>query len=444
VSGTSLQKPVLLLLSRALSLSKKDIGMIPRVKGTHDILDTGLLDYFLSIAKRHLEQYAFCQIVTPILEHTELFRRSLGLETDVVSKEMFTITAANSPESLCLRPEATASIMRAFLEHGQLPQPWKVYLYGPMFRHERPQKGRFRQFHQISAEMIGTDSPAQDVLFIAMLDRLFQKKLSIAHYALLINFLGCPQDRIQFRALLRIFLDKQGSAICQNCQVRKEHNILRIFDCKNESCQEIYTKAPHIAEHLCSGCKQEWEWIQEQLLLLSVPFSYKPSLVRGLDYYDKIVFEFVSPDLGAQAAFCGGGRYNHLATQLGAKDEIPAIGMAIGVERVLILLELQKESLSLPPAAALNLILPLSPGQYPLALLLADTLHTQGLVVDVLTSDASLKSMLKAANKRGASFALLLGEEEQKAGTVTVRHLLTHQQETVCQIKAVEYIKMRL
>jgi histidyl-tRNA synthetase len=233
----------------------KESAMIPRVKGTHDMLDMTLLDYFLSVAKTHLERYAFSHIATPLLEHTELFKRSLGLETDVVSKEMFTICATNSSESLCLRPEATASIMRAFLEAGQLPQPWKVYLIGPMFRHERPQKGRFRQFHQISCEMIGTDSPAQDVLFIAMVDRLFQKKLQIKHYALLLNFLGCPTDRAAFREILYAFLTLNTAVLCQNCQVRKEHNIMRVFDCKNEQCQELYTTAPQIADNLCRECK---------------------------------------------------------------------------------------------------------------------------------------------------------------------------------------------
>ncbi|EKD48451.1 MAG: histidyl-tRNA synthetase, partial [uncultured bacterium] len=280
--------------------------MIPRVKGTQDFLDKKLFQYILDEFHEHVSLYHFTQIATPIIEHVELFKRTLGVFTDVVSKEMFLIQSADTKDAMCLRPEATAPTMRAFLD-AHPDTPWKVYSHGPMFRYERPQKGRYRQFHQINMEVIGSSSISQDALLITMLDRFFQEKLHIESAALQINFLGSYEDRARYAQLVKAFVDNV-SGICDTCMVRKDKNILRIFDCKNPICQSIYEAAPIMIDHLSPESQKEWDQIQNELSLLSVTFSINPRLVRGLDYYNKTVFEFVSGQLGAQNAFCGGGR----------------------------------------------------------------------------------------------------------------------------------------
>lgn len=416
--------------------------MILRVKGTHDFLDLRLFNFVEQVIHQQSECYHFKEIATPILEHTDLFKRSLGLQTDVVSKEMFVIGDLTDPDSICLRPEATAATMRAFLEQKeQLVTPWKVYSIGPMFRHERPQKGRFRQFHQANFEVVGSESVVQDVQLIKMLDRLFHEKFNLDNYALLLNFLGCFEDRQKFKKKLHDFLNSVQDKLCSDCLVRKEHNIMRIFDCKVPTCKEIYKNAPHIADCLCDCCKQEWQQLQDQLHLLSVSYSYSPLLVRGLDYYDKTVFEFTSDNLGAQTAFCGGGRYNRLATQLGASKDFPCVGASIGIERLLLLLEPIMDRLQLPPEPSLHIIIPVALEQQPLALLLADELQAHNLCVDIFLEGDSLKSMMRKANKMGASFVLIIGSDEQAARKVMVKKMVTGQEELLDQTAVVTYLK---
>ncbi len=416
-----------------------------RVKGTNDFLDLTLYNFVIDQIRKHLQIYCFNQIETPILEHTELFKRTLGLHTDVVNKEMFLIKPHASHEGkeddmMCLRPEITASMVRAFVDNGIQTTPWKVFTVGPCFRYERPQKGRFRQFNQVSMEVIGSSSVAQDVQMIKMLDRLFHETLKFNNYALLINYLGCPADRAAFKEILKKFLDKQ-TGLCVNCMERKEKNIMRIFDCKVETCQKIYENAPHIIDHLDSACQAEWQQLQHDLELLSVTFAVSPKLVRGLDYYNKTVFEFVSGALGAQNTFCGGGRYDQLVTQIGGKTDQQSIGAAIGVERLLMMLEAYKENLALPHPPKLHAILPLSTAQQTLALLLADELQAVGLCTEVLLEGASIKSMMNRANKLGATYALLLGDEEQQKNQVTVKNMITGAQETIAQAQLVSHLQ---
>jgi histidyl-tRNA synthetase len=417
--------------------------MISKVRGTQDILDTRLFNFVIQTAKKHLDLHGFAEIVLPILEHTELFKRSLGLHTDVVSKEMFIIANADADteESICLRPEATASTMRAFVEHRtNLQTPWKVFTWGPMFRYERPQKGRFRQFNQINIEIIDAVSISYDVYLIAMLDRLFQERFLLENFALTINFLGCPADRQAYKKVLFDFLSSIESQLCSNCIERKQKNIMRVFDCKQSSCQALYTKAPFIADHLCSTCNAEWQQLKMQLELLSVSYSYVPTLVRGLDYYDKTVFEFVSDSLGAQKAFCSGGRYDHLASQLGSDQEYPSLGASIGMERLLLLLEPMQDKLSLSQLLPLQVVIPLDVKQHRLALLLADELTLNGIHCDIFF-DGSLKSMMRKANKMGAQHVLLIGDEEQASGTVTIKNMMTGTEEKINQIDLVNHIK---
>lgn len=414
--------------------------MTQRIKGTQDFLDLSLFKFIIDQATKHLELYRFTEISTPILEPVELFKRSLGLETDVVTKEMFTVNTGPEGEQICLRPEATASTVRAFIENGVQQTPWKVFSWGPMFRHERPQKGRFRQFHQLNVEIIGCTAVAQDVHLIAMLDRLFASIITSNSHALVINYLGCYEDRATYKKTLHQFLDTVAGTICSTCKVRKEKNILRVLDCKNESCKQVYRDAPKIIDGLCAACNLEWQQLQEQLELLSVSFSVQPTLVRGLDYYNKTVFEFVSGTLGAQNTFCGGGRYDQLAAQLGSRQEVPSLGAAMGIERLMLMLEPIKDTLSLPQPPALQVIVPVSAAQQPLGLLLAQELIAHGLCTELLLEGDSLKSMMRQANKLGATHCLILGADEQAAHEVTIKHMVTGQEKRIKQTGIVAYL----
>ena len=412
--------------------------MYNRVKGTQDFLDLTLFNSIIDAAKKHLALYNFTEIATPILEPLDLFQRSLGVETDVVTKEMYVIESADE-QKICLRPESTASCVRAFVNNHVSTTPWKVFLWGPMFRHERPQKGRYRQFHQLSMEIIGSHSILQDAHFIKMLDRFFSEVLKLDSYALHLNFLGCSADRAAYKEVLREFLAEHASVSCALCLTRKDKNILRVFDCKNEGCQAIYKKAPPLVECLCESCKEEWTTLKDNLEQLSVSYSYVPTLVRGLDYYDKTVFEFVAVGLGAQNTFCGGGRYNSLVKEIGAKEDYPSLGASIGIERVLLLLEADEQRMIAKPKV--SVIIPLGNAQYPLALLVADELQAHSIAVEVFLENDSLKSMLRKANKMEAQYVLLLGDEEQKNKTVTVKHMATGDEKIIAHPQLVDYLK---
>lgn len=418
--------------------------MIPRVKGTQDFIDCTLFNFIIDSVKKHLTLYRFTEIKTPILESVDLFCRSLGTHTDVVSKEMFLIEQRqeSSEGRICLRPEGTAPTVRAFNEHNIQITPWKVFAYGPMFRYERPQKGRFRQFHQVTMEVIGSNSISEDAQFIAMLDRFFHENLKISNYALVINFLGCSQDRENFLIILKKFMNKPEivEKICAQCTERKEHNVMRIFDCKNQQCQELYKTAPHIAENICVECAHEWQGLQKQLSVLSVSHIYKPTLVRGLDYYNKTVFEFVSKDLGAQDTFCGGGRYNQLAKELGNKQDHPAIGAAFGMERLMLLLEPLRDQLDIAHLPALNIIIPMTPAQHTLALLLADEMRAHNICTDIIL-EGSMKSMMRKASNLGATHVLIIGENEQQNRTVMLKNMINGTEEEVAQIDIVKILK---
>jgi histidyl-tRNA synthetase len=310
-----------------------------------------------------------------------------------------------------------------------------------MFRHERPQKGRYRQFHQISLEIIGSSAVAQDVQLITMLDRFFSEKLLCNNYALHINYLGCAADRAAYSVTLKKFLDTHANQLCPLCTDRKEKNILRVFDCKNPNCQQLYTTAPHMSDSLCAVCAQEWQQLQDQLTLLSISYHHQPTLVRGLDYYSKTVFEFVSGSLGAQNAFCAGGRYDQLVAQLGGKQDQPSLGAAIGIERLMLVLEANKEALMIQQPLPLHVIIPLTVQQHPLALLVGDELQAQNLATEILLEGDSLKSMMRKANKLGAKYCLLLGEDEQAKREVTVKNMVTGQEERLAQTALVGYLK---
>ena len=412
--------------------------LIRRVRGTRDFLDLSERNYVTEVIKNHLVTHNFHQIQTPILEHTDLFQRTLGAHTDVVSKEMYVFNTEGG-ESLCLRPEATASTMRAFLEHKDIRTPWRVFSVGSMFRHERPQKGRWREFTQVNLEVIGADSIDYDVMMLGNLDALFSDVLKMKNFVLKLNFLGCTDDRAAYRTKLGEFLDGVKDQMCETCGVRREKNILRVFDCKTESCATLYEKAPILTDHLCTTCDEEWKRLQHGLDVISVNRLVDPHLVRGLDYYNKTVFEFVSPHLGAQDAFCGGGRWN-LSEQLGAPHDYPSLGAAIGVDRVLMALEHAEHPLSPPQSPPLHVIIPLGDEQRDLCLLLAQHLLQAGKCTEVQFDRASIGNMMKKANKAGAKYALLVGDQEQTDGTVMVKDMVSGDQKTVKQVEVLDHL----
>lgn len=408
--------------------------MISRVKGTQDFLNSRLLNFFISRVKEHVLKYNYHEIQTPIIEHTDLFIRSLGQYTDVVNKEMFTVAMRDEKERVCLRPEVTASIVRAFIENGVQQTPWKVFTYGPCFRYERPQKGRFRQFHQISFEVIGSSGIAQDVLLLLMLDRLFHEVLMLSDYALLINFLGCSSDRVVYEKTVHTFLTPDiVERMCETCKQRMHKNLLRIFDCKNPICQSLYVLAPKTTDLLCQPCTTEWNDLKNWLSLLSVSYVCQPRLVRGLDYYSKTVFEFVSNSLGAQDSFCAGGRYDQLVAQIGEKEDKACVGAALGVERLLLMLEKIQDRLPLPQESALYVIVPIAQEQVPLSLMIADELIAHGHTVEVCVDGDSIKNMMKKANKLGAQYAIIIGEDEQQKNEVTLKNMMTGESRSIAQ-----------
>jgi histidyl-tRNA synthetase len=395
--------------------------MISRVRGTEDNLDLTLFNFVIEALKKHLLLYNFNEIQTPILEQTSLFVRAVGEQTDIVSKEMYVFDQKDG-ESICLRPEATSSIVRAYIENGVQQSPWKVFTYGSMFRKERPQKGRWREFSQISIEVINAKEISHDVYFLKMLDTFFSEKLLIDSYTLKLNFLGCSNDRIAHKKELFSFLKNNINSICSTCQERIEKNTLRVFDCKNEECKKIYLNAPKILDFLCKECKQEWETLINLLHILCVNYHIDHFLVRGLDYYNKTVFEFSSRNLGAQNAFCGGGRYT-LGKEIGGKEELPSIGVGIGTGRVISLVSEIQNKLQITQKPPLHIIIPMGIKQHQLALLIAQELLNNNLCTEILFNEASISNLVKKANKMGARYTLIIGETEQKEGTVTIKNM---------------------
>lgn len=411
--------------------------MTRRVKGTQDLLNMQAYDAFITAAHTHFTKANFSHIQTPILEYADLFHHSIGQHTDIVSKEMYTFSV-NDKETLCLRPEATASTMRAYTDNAIIEKPWKVFTHGPMFRHERPQKGRWRQFSQFNLECIGLSSIAQDAQFLSTLENFFTNVLKLHDFVLSINFLGTPDDRAAHRTALLAFVQTKRTDLCTTCQDRIENNLLRIFDCKNPDCIALYKEAPHITDYLSEASATEWQLLNHYLDILSISRVHNPYLVRGLDYYHKTVFEFSSPLLGAQNAFCGGGQYD-LSKQLQLGKQVPAIGAAIGIERLLLLLEAAGAALPIPQPDPLYLIIPFEEEQVALALLTYQTLQQAGMRSEISLN--GIKKGLSKADKEGACCAILIGENEQKQSTVSIKNMSSGSVKIISQAELVSFLQ---
>ena len=396
---------------------------ITAVRGMKDILpeEARIRDRVERIAREVLERHGFRELRTPILERTELFARGIGEATDIVSKEMYTF-ASRSGDSLTLRPEATAGVMRAYIEHnlhaaGGLQ---RLYTIGPMFRYERPQKGRYRQFWQVNAEVLGSDVPELDAELICALAQIIGA-CGVADYRLELNSLGCPECRERFRAHLQGYLRERLDQLCPDCRQRAETNPLRVFDCKASGCQAALKDAPVILDYICDDCRRHFEAVQDYLGLAGVRFSVNPRIVRGLDYYRRTTFELSSERLGAQSAFAGGGRYDGLVKQLGGPD-VPGIGFAIGLDRLLLLLPEDNHE---PRPAYLAT---LGDEARRAGFVLAESLRARGIRLEWDPAAKSLKAQMRQADKARARVALILGADELARGRVVLRDMDTKEQ----------------
>jgi histidyl-tRNA synthetase len=400
--------------------------LIKAVKGTRDLLPpaTDVWNRVEEAARAVFHSYNYHEIRTPILEETQLFARGVGAETDIVTKEMYTFEDRDG-SSLTLRPENTASVIRAYIEHrlDQRSGVQKLYYIGPMFRRERPQKGRYRQFYQIGAEAIGSESPEVDAEVIEMVIEILDRA-GLAGYKLLLNSVGDRNCRPGYIERLRRELAGVAHNLCGDCQRRVDTNPLRVLDCKVEADQPVIDKLPAIVDHLCPECRAHFDAVRESLDSRGIAYEVRPRLVRGLDYYMRTTFEVVHGSLGAQNSVLGGGRYDGLAESLGSKAAAPGIGFSIGEDRLVMSVE---EGQS--PAALDLLIAPLGRAAARQAASMARDCRRAGLCVEI--AEGKLKRQMELANKLGARFVLIAGDDELAAGRYALKNMATGVQESL-------------
>lgn len=402
-----------------------------RPKGTQDVKPADVYKWHTveQIAAETAECYGFKEIRFPTFENTKLFKRSVGDSTDVVQKEMYGVTAKSSAngkddDDFTLRPEGTAGAARAVLENGMLSDalPQKVYYNISCFRHEKPQAGRLREFHQFGAEMYGSASPAADAEMIAMVDA-FLRRLGIKGIALNINSIGCPKCRGEYHKALKSYFEGRKDELCGTCQERLEKNPMRILDCKSPICQDIAKDAPVILDYLCDDCKSHFEKLQKNLTAMNIEFTVNPKIVRGLDYYTKTVFEFVTTSIGAQGTVCGGGRYDGLIEQLGGAPT-PALGFAMGIERLIMTMESQGCDFIEPKKCALY-IAAMDEAALEKAIVLTKTLRDDGIWAEYDLQGRGVKAQMKYADKLGADFTMVLGSNEIESGKAQLKNMET-------------------
>ena len=403
-------------------------------KGTQDALPSQIYKWQTveTLARETAEVYGFKEIRTPTFESTNLFERSVCDTTDVVQKEMYSVTAKQSLKSekevsFTLRPEGTAGAARCVLENGILNEalPRKVYYLISCFRHENPQAGRLREFHQFGAEMYGSSSPCADADVIA-LAKSYIDRLGIKGIELCINSIGCPTCRCEYHKALKAYFENRKDELCETCIGRLEKNPMRILDCKSKVCTEIAKDAPVILDFLCDDCKDHFEALKSNLKFMDIDFTINPKIVRGLDYYTKTVFEFITTDIGAQGTICGGGRYDGLIEELGGK-KTPALGFAMGLERLILTMENQKLDFIQPKKCNLFIA---TMGQKALekAVILIKSLRDEGFYAEYDVMDRGLKAQMKYADKIGAEFSMVIGDNELETEKVNLKNMTTGEQ----------------
>lgn len=393
------------------------------IKGTQDLLPNE------SYKNRYVEQtmldiaskFGYKEIRTPVFEHTELFSRGVGDTTDVVQKEMYTFDDKGG-RSITLRPEGTAGAMRAFLEHGLFnePLPQKVSYLTSCYRYEKPQAGRLREFHQFGVECLGTAAPAADAELISLAHEIFSH-LGVEGLRLEINSIGCPTCRKKYHEALHSYFESKKADLCETCLDRLGRNPMRILDCKSPVCSEIAKDAPKVLDYICEDCSAHFEVVKKHLDAMNIPYVVNPTIVRGLDYYTRTVFEFVSEQIGAQGTVCGGGRYDGLAEQLGG-NSTPSLGFALGIERLMLLM--QAQNTPLPEEEKPDLyIASMGEEATVLAAKLAASLREEGISVQYDVAGRSVKAQMKFANKLGVRNTVVIGDSEIESGKVTVKDM---------------------
>ena len=390
---------------------------IKRPNGTEDVLPKDIHKWHTveKIARETAESFGFSEIRVPTFENTDLFLRSVGETTDVVQKEMYTVMAKET--KFTLRPEGTAGTIRAMLQNGLLNEalPQRVFYILSCFRHERPQAGRLREFHQFGLEMAGSQSPAADAEVISLAKKILDR-LEVKNIELYINSIGCPSCRAKYHEALRSFFEARKDELCETCQERLAKNPMRILDCKSPICQEIGKNAPLIIDYLCEECSGHFEKLKKYLTNLGIDYKVNPKIVRGLDYYTKTVFEFVTTEIGAQGTVCGGGRYDGLIEQLGGQH-VPALGFGMGIERLLLVMDKQNCAYLSPKKCDIYFAT-MGDAALEKAMEFAGQLREYGFYAEYDLMGRGLKAQMKYANKIGAAFTMVLGDnelEEKKA-----------------------------
>ncbi len=395
---------------------------IKRPNGTEDVLprDAHKWHTIEKIARETAESYGFGEIRVPTFENTDLFLRSVGETTDVVQKEMYTVMAKET--KFTLRPEGTAGTIRAMLQNGLLNEalPQRVYYILSCFRHERPQAGRLREFHQFGLEMAGSQSAAADAEVISLAKTILDR-LEIKNIKLFINSIGCPACRSEYHKALRAYFENRKDELCDTCRERLDKNPMRILDCKSPICQDIAKDAPLIIDYLCEDCSSHFENLKKYLGNLKIDYEVNPKIVRGLDYYTKTVFEFVTTEIGAQGTVCGGGRYDGLIEQLGGQH-IPALGFGMGIERLLLVMEKQN-CLYLAPKKCDLYFATMGDAALETAMALAHDMREFGFFAEFDLMNRGLKAQMKYANKIGAAFTIVLGDNELSEGKAKLKDM---------------------
>lgn len=397
--------------------------MINIPKGTKDMLPSEAYKwhYVENIAREAAALFGFKEIRTPMFEHTELFLRGVGETTDIVTKEMYTFDDKGG-RSMTLRPEGTAGVARCFIENGlqQGVMPMKAYYISSIFRYEKPQNGRLREHHQFGVECYGSDSPSADAEVISLAST-FLRRAGLSELELNLNSIGCPTCRAEYNRALKEYIGANLHNMCGQCQARFEKNPLRILDCKEEKCKQITQNAPKITDYLCDDCRAHFDEVQRILTELGIAFKVNPGIVRGLDYYTRTVFEFVSTDIGAQGTVCGGGRYNNLVEQVGGKPT-PAVGFGLGLERLLLVLE-NTDNLKAEPEHTDVYLAPMGDNARAYARKLALDMRLKGIRAETDIMERGLKAQMKYADKSGAECVVVFGDDELANGVVQVKNL---------------------
>ena len=411
---------------RSPNLNKKGLKimaeLLKRPNGTEDVIPKDVHKWHTveKIARDTAESFGFSEIRVPTFENTNLFLRSVGETTDVVQKEMYTVMAKET--KFTLRPEGTAGVIRAMLQNGLLNEalPQRVYYILSCFRHERPQAGRLREFHQFGLEMAGSPSPTADAEVILLAKSLLDR-LGLKNIELYINSIGCPKCRAEYHKALKDYFGSKKDCLCGTCHERLEKNPMRLLDCKVPSCQEVAKDAPVILDYLCDECREHFEKLQKYLSMLKIEYKVNPKIVRGLDYYTKTVFEFVTTEIGAQGTVCGGGRYDGLIEQLGGQ-KIPALGFGMGIERLLLVMEKQGCDFLTPKKCDLYFA---TMGEKALekSIELTHQLREYGYFAEFDLMGRGIKAQMKYANKIGASFTAVIGDNELETGRVKIKDM---------------------